>query len=76
MNANMNKWMTVGAVVAAMIVALSGGNAEAKKDSEIASGSCSQCAQTLRSGNIVCELTSCQGGCQYVCHNEGSGYED
>ena len=75
MNANMKKWMTVGAVVAAMIVVL-GGNAEAKKDTQIPNGTCDQCAQTLRSGDIVCELTSCQDGCEYACRYEDANYED
>ena len=72
MNANMKKWMTVGAVAAAVVVMMSGGNAEAKKETDIApGGNCNHCTQQLRSGTIVCDLISCQNGCQYTCREIG-----
>ena len=78
MNANMKKWMTVGAVVAAAaVVMMSGGNAQAKKETDIVpGGNCNHCTQQLRSGTIVCELVSCQSGCQYFCRDTGIPYEN
>jgi len=76
MNANMKKWMTAVAVVVAAVVMMSGGNAEAKKDTPIPNPPCANCAQIMRSGTIVCTLVSCQDGCQYVCTDEGMPYED
>jgi len=70
MNANMKKWTIGGLVVVTMILtALAGDRALARKESQYPSG-CSGCATQLRSGSTVCELTSCNAGCQYVCHTE------
>lgn len=67
MNANTKKWMTaVAAVTVATVVAMSGGNAVAKKETQ-EHNPCGQCAQVLRSPTIECVLVSCQGGCQYSC---------
>lgn len=72
MNANMKKSMMVVAVaVVAMVMAMSGGNAEAKKDTIAPGASCGHCAQSMRNGTIECKLVSCESGCQYVCTNVG-----
>ena len=70
MYTNLKKWMTVGAVVAAAVVMMSGGNAEARKETQYAPN-CDPCSEQFRRGTIVCELVSCLDGCQYACREMG-----